>query len=184
MCYSNYATAMGINEPGQDRNVAALSILFMCDGFLNMDKQIKFMKAALKEAEKARESDEVPIGCVIVKDNKIIARAHNLRESSNLVMAHAEMLAISKANKKLKSWRLDGCDIYVTLEPCIMCAGALIQSRIAHIYYGAKDFKGGGLGSSIDVTKANNINHHPIVIGGILESECSEIISNYFRLKR
>jgi len=145
---------------------------------------VKFMKEALKEAIKAEKIDEVPIGCVIVKNNKILARGHNQRETSQLVSGHAEMIALSKANKKLKSWRLEDCDIYVTLEPCIMCSGALIQARIANIYYGAEDFKGGGLGSSIDVTKANNINHHPNVVGGILKDDCSKLLSNYFKKKR
>ena len=128
--------------------------------------------------------DEVPIGCVIVKNNKVIAKAHNKRETFNQVSAHAEMLAIAKANKKLNSWRLEGCDIYVTIEPCIMCAGAIIQSRINNVYYGASDYKGGAFGSSIDILKANNINHHPNVVGGILEKECSLLVSNYFKTKR
>ena len=144
----------------------------------------KFMSAAIKEAYKALQEDEVPIGCVIVKEGKIIARGHNRRESLNLVSAHAEIQAITKANKKLKSWRLEGCDIYVTLEPCIMCAGAIIQSRFVNVYYGAKDYKGGAFGSSINVLEANNINHHPNVVGGIKETECSQLISNYFKSKR
>lgn len=149
-----------------------------------MDKHIKFMKLAIKEAKKAENKDEVPIGCVIVKDDKVIARGHNLRESENLVSNHAEMIAIRKANKKLGSWRLEGCDIYVTLEPCIMCSGAIIQSRIANIIYGADDFKGGAFGSSINVLDSKNINHHPNVIKGILKEECSTIISEYFKTKR
>ena len=104
------------------------------------------MTLALKEANKAREIDEVPIGCAIVKDNKVIARGHNLRESKQDPTLHAEMVAIRKASKKLKSWRLEGCDIYVTIEPCIMCSGAIIQSRIKTVIYGAPDLKGGGLG--------------------------------------
>jgi len=149
-----------------------------------MNDQIKFMKAAYKEALKALSIDEVPIGCVIVKNNIVIARGHNLRECKQDVSMHAEMVAIRKANKKLHTWRLEGCDIYITLEPCIMCTGAIIQSRISTIHYGAKDYKGGALGSSIDVLKADNINHHPNVIGGILEQECSSLISNYFKTKR
>lgn len=144
----------------------------------------KFMHKALLEAKKAEDIDEVPIGCIIVKDNKIIARGHNKRESTYQVNAHAEMIAISKANKKLKSWRLEDCDIYITLEPCIMCAGAIIQARFKNVYFGAKDFKGGAFGSSINVLEAANINHHPNVVGGILEKQCSEIISNYFKKKR
>ena len=142
------------------------------------------MKEALKEARKAELIDEVPIGCVIVKDDKIIARGHNQRETKQSPIGHAEIIAINKASKKLKSWRLEGCDIYVTLEPCIMCSGAIIQSRINKVYYGASDPKGGALGSSINVFEANNINHHPEVISGVLKEECSSIITNYFKAKR
>ena len=142
------------------------------------------MKEAIKEAKKAQLIDEVPIGCVIVKDDKIIARGHNQRETKQSPIGHAEIIAINKASKKLKSWRLEGCDIYVTLEPCIMCSGAIIQSRINKVYYGASDPKGGALGSSINVLEANNINHHPKVVSGILKEECSSIITNYFKAKR
>jgi len=142
------------------------------------------MKEALKEAKKAELIDEVPIGCVIVKDDKIIARGHNQRETNQSPIGHAEIVAINKASKKLKSWRLEGCDIYVTLEPCIMCSGAIIQSRINKVYYGASDPKGGALGSSINVLEASNINHHPEVISGVLKEECSSIITNYFKAKR
>lgn len=149
-----------------------------------MEKEIKFMKEAIKEAKKALLIDEVPIGCVIVKDNKIIARGHNVRESKNSPIGHAEIEAINKASKKLKSWRLEGCDIYITLEPCIMCSGAIIQSRIENIYFGANDLKGGALISSINVLDAKNINHHPKVHEGILKEECSSLISDYFKNKR
>ena len=142
------------------------------------------MKEALKEAKKAELIDEVPIGCVIVKDDKIIARGHNQRETNQSPIGHAEIIAINKASKKLKSWRLEGCDIYVTLEPCIMCSGAIIQSRISKVYYGAFDPKGGALGSSINVLEAKSINHHPEVISGVMQEECSKIITNYFKAKR
>ena len=142
------------------------------------------MSLALKEAQKALLEDETPIGCVIVKDDKVIARGHNKRETKNLVTSHAEIEAITKANKKLKSWRLVDCDLYVTVEPCIMCGGAIIQSRIRNVYYGAKDLKGGAFGSSINILEANNINHRPNIIGGILEEECAIIIKNYFKNKR
>ena len=173
-------------EPGQDRNVAALSELVMCDGFLfTMNKDdTYFMKKALKYAAKAAYFDEVPVGAVIVKDGKIIASGYNIRERKNDALGHAEIVAIRKANKKLKAWRLEGCTIYVTVEPCIMCGGALLQSRIDRIVYGAKDFKGGAFGSSINILEASNINHHPEVVGGVLEEECSTIISNYFKEKR
>ena len=142
------------------------------------------MLEAIKEAKKAELLDEVPIGCVIVKDNKIISRGHNIRESKNNPVGHAEIIAITKASKKLNSWRLNDCELYVTIEPCIMCSGAIIQSRIKAVYYGAKDFKGGAFGSSIDVLKAENINHHPEIVGGVLAKECSELISRYFKNKR
>lgn len=149
-----------------------------------MKKPEYFMNLALKEAQKALLIDEVPIGCVIVKDDKVISRGFNHRESKKLVTSHAEIEAINKANKKLGNWRLEECDIYVTLEPCIMCAGAIIQSRIRNVYYGAKDFKGGAFVSSINVLDAENINHHPNVISGVLENECSKLISSYFKSKR
>ena len=176
---------MNVCEPGQDRNVAALSIMFMCGGFLNyMEKCIKYMEEALKEAELAKLEDEVPIGCVIVKDDQIIARAHNQRESTNNPLGHAETLAIKKASELLKDWQLVNCELYVTIEPCIMCAGAIIQSRISKVIYGAPDLKGGAFGSSINVLDAQNINHRPEVIKGVLEKECTEIIKNYFKSKR
>ena len=149
-----------------------------------MEKEIRFMKEAIKEARKAELIDEVPIGCVIVKDDKVIARGHNVRESKKTPLGHAEIIAIDKASKKLGAWRLQDCDIYITLEPCIMCAGAIIQSRIRHIYFGAKDFKGGALGSSINVLDAKDINHHSEVTSSVLEEECSNIISEYFKRKR
>ena len=144
----------------------------------------KYMKAAIKEAMKAQDIDEVPIGCVVVKDGKIIARGYNKREKEQDATSHAEIKTLQKACKKLKSWRLVGCDIYVTLEPCLMCAGVIIQSRIENVYFGAYDPKGGAFGSSINVLNAKNINHRPNVCGGILEAECSQILKDYFKKKR
>ena len=138
------------------------------------------MKMAYNEAVKAFNKEEIPVGCVIVKDDLVIARAHNLREINNQVMAHAEMLAITKANKKLNSWRLDDCDIYVTLEPCPMCLGAIIQSRIKNLYFGAYDKKGGACGSVLDLSNYS-FNHKVNVTGGIYEKECSELLSNFFK---
>ena len=143
-----------------------------------------FMKLALKEASKARDIDEVPIGAIIVKDNKVIAKGHNVRESKLDPLGHAELVAIKKAAKKLGDWQLVGCDLYVTIEPCIMCSGAIIQSRIARVIYGADDIKGGGFGSSINVLDAKNINHTPEVIKGVMKDECSRIIKEYFKSKR
>ena len=176
---------MNVCEPGQDRNVAALSITFMCDGFLNyMEDYSKYMLEALKEAELAKLEDEVPIGCVIVKDDQIIARAHNLRETTNNPLGHAETLAIKKASEVLGDWQLVNCDLYVTIEPCIMCGGAIIQSRIRKVIYGAPDLKGGAFGSSINILDASNINHRPEVVKGVLEEECTKIIKDYFKSKR
>ena len=176
---------MNVCEPGQDRNVAALSITFMCDGFLNcMEDYSKYMLEALKEAELAELEDEVPIGCVIVKGDQIIARAHNQRETTNNPLGHAETLAIKKASEILNDWQLVDCDLYVTIEPCIMCGGAIIQSRIRKVIYGAPDLKGGAFGSSIDILESKNINHRPEVIKGVLEKECSKIIKDYFKSKR
>ena len=149
-----------------------------------MKKIEKYMKQAIKEAKKAELIDEVPIGCVIVKDDKIIARGHNVRETKKTPIGHAEIEAIKKASKKLNAWRLEDCDIYITLEPCIMCCGAIIQARMRTVYFGAYDPKGGALGSSIDVTKANNINHKIEVVGGVLEQECASLLINYFKNKR
>lgn len=157
----------------------------MCDGlFISMTKDEKYMLAALKEAQKAVILDEVPVGAIVVKDDKIIARGHNLREKSNDPTSHAEINAIRKACKKLKSWRLEDCAIYVTVEPCSMCAGTLLQCRIGRIVYGALDPKGGAIVSSLELFKSKNINHHPQIEGGVLKEECSSIISSYFKSKR
>ena len=157
----------------------------MCGGFLNyMEDYIKYMSEALKEAELAKLEDEVPIGCVIVKDNQIIARAHNQRETTNNPLGHAETLAIEKASEVLDDWQLVDCDLYVTIEPCIMCGGAIIQSRIRKVIYGAPDLKGGAFGSSINILESKNINHYPEVVKGVLEEECAKIIKDYFKSKR
>lgn len=139
-----------------------------------------FMNEALKEAKKAYKKKEVPVGAVIVRDGKIIARAYNKREYRQNSLYHAEVLCINKACKKLKSWRLDDCDIYVTLEPCAMCSGAIIQSKIKNIYYGAKDLKTGFCGGKFNVFELK-FNYTPNVIGGILESECSNLIKDFFK---
>ena len=146
--------------------------------------EIKFMKAAIREAKKAMEKDEVPIGAVLVLDGKIIARAHNKKESKNQATRHAEIEAIEKATKKVGHWWLEDCDIYVTLEPCAMCAGALINSRLRNIYFGAYDKKGGCCGSLYNLPVDVRFNHRLGVEGGILERECAEILTNYFKKKR
>lgn len=142
------------------------------------------MSSALKEAKKAELKDEVPIGAIIVKDNKVISRGHNLKESSHDVSSHAEMIAIRKANKKLNNWRLVDCDLYVTIEPCLMCMGAIYQSHIRNVYYGSKDPKGGAVISNIKFDEIKNLNHYPHIEGGILEEECSKIVKEYFKKKR
>ena len=139
----------------------------------------KFMKEALKEAKKAYDKLEVPVGAVIVKDDKIISRAHNLRELKCNCLAHAEIICINKACKKLKAWRLEGCDIYVTLEPCAMCAGAIMQSRINTVYIGAKDKKNGCVGSICNLLKENTTattNYEYLEY-----DECSSILTNLFK---
>ena len=148
------------------------------------DYKTKFMRMALLEAKKAAKEDEVPIGAVIVKDNKVISRGHNKREAKNDVTSHAEIEAIRKASKKLNDWQLIDCDLYVTIEPCIMCTGAIIQSRIRNVYYGSEDPKGGGLVSSLKISEIKNLNHYPNIEGGILKDECSNIVKEYFAEKR
>lgn len=138
------------------------------------------MEEALKEAKKAYGKDEVPVGAVIVKDGKIIARAHNLRETKKMSTAHAEILAIEKASKKLESWRLIDCDMYVTLEPCTMCMGAIISSRINNLFIGALDPKTGACGSFIDLNKYK-YNHNVNIITGILKNKCEYILKDFFK---
>lgn len=156
----------------------------MCDGFINMNIDEKYMSIAIKQAKKAEALDEVPVGCVIVKDNKIIAKGHNLREKKLDPTMHAEIVAIRKACKKNKSWRLEGSTIYVTIEPCAMCAGTILWSRCARIVYGATDSKGGAIESSLHLFESKNINHHPEIVGGVLKEECAQIIKDYFKKKR
>lgn len=147
-------------------------------------KEEKYMKLALKEAKKAQMEDEVPIGCVIVKDGKVISRSHNTRQKDNKVTSHCELNAIVKAEKKLKDWQLIDCDLYVTLEPCPMCAGAIYQARIKNVYFGAYDLKQGALGSSFNLFEVKTLNHHPSFKGGILEKQCKTIIQEFFKSKR
>lgn len=141
----------------------------------------KFMKQALKEAQKAYEKEEVPVGAIIVKDGKIIARAHNLKETKNDTTCHAEILAIKKASKKLKTWRLSDCEMYVTLEPCSMCAGAMIQARIKKVYIGTMDYKTGACGSVFNLLEDYTFNHKVECETGILKQECENILQNFFK---
>ena len=142
----------------------------------------KFMKAALKEAEKALAAGEVPIGAVIVADDKIVSRGHNRRTAKQIATAHAEIEAIEKACKKFKSWRIPECEIYVTLEPCLMCMGAMLNARIKKCYFGAPEGKGRTLTEQI--ANANLVNHVIEVEGGIMENECAEILSAFFKEMR
>lgn len=145
-----------------------------------MEEKFFFMKQALKEAQKAYSKGEVPIGAIIVKEGKIISRGHNLKETKKDTVKHAEIIAIEKASKKLDSWRLKDCDVYITMEPCPMCMGAIINSRIRKIYFGVCDLKAGACGSVLDLTKYK-FNHIPEYEKGILEDECKDILQKFFK---
>ena len=142
------------------------------------------MDKAILEALKAKEKDEVPIGAILVKDGKIIARAHNLMEKKQLPTAHAEILCIEKASKKLDSWRLDGTTLFVTVEPCAMCAGAIANARIKEVVFGAFEKKSGCAESKYSVLTDSGLNHVVSYIGGVKEEECAKLIKDYFRKKR
>ena len=146
-----------------------------------MEQEEYYMKQALKEAEKAYKKLEVPVGAIIVKDGKIIAKAHNQKETKTDTTKHAEILAIQKASKKLKSWRLINCEMYVTLEPCSMCAGAIINSRIKKIYIGAMDEKTGAVGSVLNLFEDYTFNHKVEAKTGIMENECQQILKEFFK---
>ena len=146
-----------------------------------MNENEKYMKEALKEAQKAYKKLEIPVGAVIVKDGKIIAKAHNIKEEEKDTTKHAEIIAIQKASKKLKAWRLTDCDLYVTLEPCSMCAGALIQSRIRKVYIGTEDKKTGACGSVLNLLEDYKFNHKVEIENGILKEECEAILKKFFK---
>ena len=139
------------------------------------------MKEAIRQAQKARVLEEVPIGCVIVSDGKIIARGYNRRNTDKNTLSHAELNAIKKASKKLGDWRLEGCTMYVTLEPCQMCAGALMQSRIDRVVIGSMNPKAGCAGSVLNLLEMDGFNHKVEVIRGVLQEECSIMLSDFFR---
>ena len=143
--------------------------------------QEKFMKEALKEAEKAYKKLEVPVGAVLVKDGKIIARGHNQKETKTDTTKHAEIIAIQKASKKLKAWRLLDCEMYVTLEPCAMCAGAIINSRIKKVYIGTKDNKTGAVGSVLNLFEDFTFNHKVESEIGLMQEECEKILKQFFK---
>jgi tRNA(adenine34) deaminase len=144
---------------------------------------IYFMTIALEEAKKAFEKAEAPIGAIVVKDNEIISRGHNLRESLQDPTAHAELLAIRDAAAKLGRWRLTDCTVYVTLEPCAMCAGAMVLARIKRLVYGASDPKAGAVGSLMNVLSYEKLNHQVDVESGIMEKECGGILSDFSQEK-
>ena len=144
----------------------------------------EFMELAYKQALQAFKEDEVPVGCVIVMGDEVIAKAHNKKVKKNCAIFHAEIECINKACKKLNNWNLKGCDIYVTLEPCMMCTGAIINSRIDNVYFGCKDPNGGALVSNIKIKRIKNINHYPNIKHGLMEEECSYLLKKFFKNKR
>lgn len=153
-----------------------------CD---NIVKRMKnFMAEALKEAEKAAEMGEVPVGAVIVRDGEVIAKGHNMTESTKDPTAHAEMLAIRQASQKLGGWRLIGCHMYVTAEPCSMCAGAIVWSRIEKLFIGTMDPKAGACGSVFNIPQEKKLNHFVEIETGVMEEECAQIMRAFFRKLR
>ena len=144
----------------------------------------KYMKEAMRQAKKALALEEVPIGCVIVREGKIIARGYNRRNTDKNTLSHAELNAIKKASKAVGDWRLEGCTMYVTLEPCQMCAGALVQSRIDRVVIGCMNPKAGCAGSVLNLLEMEGFNHQVEVTRGVLQQECSEMISDFFRTLR
>ncbi len=148
-----------------------------------MTREEKFMKLALRQAQLSAKADEVPIGAVVVKDGKVVARAHNMRNRSHDATEHAELVAIRRACKRLGDWRLTGCDIYVTLEPCVMCLGACYNARLSNVYFGAFDLSGEGC---VQLSEAigHTLNHELTVRGGILQRQCSQLLTDYFVTKR
>ncbi|MBO4242108.1 MAG: nucleoside deaminase [Clostridiales bacterium] len=150
-----------------------------------MEEKEKFMRKALKEAQKGFEKDECPIGCVIVRDGKVLVRAHNKKLSKNNPILHAEVVAIDKACKKIGDWRLNDCDMYVTLEPCTMCSGAIVQARIRKVYFGAYEPKSGAVVSCNDIFNVEHGHNHKVEFeGGILEEECGALMKAFFKKLR
>ncbi len=156
----------------------------MTDKILSQNEiDLRYMKSAYRLAKHAASLDEVPVGCIIVKDGTIIAGAANRRETNRCATHHAEILAIEEACKTLDGWRLPGCTLYVSLEPCPMCAGAIANARIERVVFGAYDPKGGAYGSVVNLAELP-LNHKPTVEGGVMESDCRELLTSYFRGKR
>lgn len=151
---------------------------------MEQDKDIKFMREAIKQARKAYEIEEVPIGCVIVHEDKIIARAYNKRNTKKNTLAHAEMIAIEKACKKLGDWRIENCTMYITLEPCPMCAGAIVQARIPRVVIGTRNKKAGCAGSVLNLLQVQEFNHQVELTEGVLQEECSQLMKEFFQEMR
>ena len=168
-------------EPGQNRNIAALTFNFYVHIFFGDNMKDKYIKVALEEAKIAYDLNEVPVGAVIVKDYEIIAKSHNLKKSTNSITNHAEIISIIEASSYVGDWRLNDCELYVTLEPCLMCCGAIIASRLKKVYFGAFDKNYGCAGSKYDFLYDKSyeclIEHE----GGILESECKKLITDFFQ---
>ncbi|TFJ93034.1 tRNA adenosine(34) deaminase TadA [Lentibacillus salicampi] len=149
-----------------------------------MEKDAVFMQEAIKQAKKAETMGEVPIGAVVVYEDEMIAYGFNVRESSQTTLSHAELIAIEKANQVIGSWRLEDCTLYVTLEPCPMCAGAIVQSRIKRVVFGAPDPKAGCAGTLMNLLQDERFNHQADVVGGVLEIECGALLTDFFRKLR
>ena len=149
-----------------------------------MNQQTKFMKRALLQAQKAFAKGEVPIGAVVVLDGKVLSTGQNKRDKTQIAPKHAEIVAIESACKKLGSWRLNDCELYVTLEPCAMCLGACFNARIKKVYFGAYDQKGGVCGSIVNLAEFNQLNHNLTVEGGILQDDCRQLLKDFFAQRR
>lgn len=149
-----------------------------------MERDERFMQLAIEEAKKAEAIGEVPIGCVIVKGDEVIATGHNRRETDLLAAAHAEMIAIESANRSLGNWRLEDCELYVTLEPCPMCAGAIVLSRVKRVIFGAHDPKGGCCGTLMNLVQDERFNHQADVTENVLAEECGRLLTDFFRTLR
>ena len=149
-----------------------------------MTQEERYMKEAIKQAKKAAKIQDVPIGCVIVYEDKIIARGYNQRNKLHTTLAHAELLAMKKASKYLNDWRLENCTMYVTLEPCQMCAGAIVQARMKRVVIGAMNPKAGCAGSILNLLEMERFNHQVEVERGVLEEECSNMMKDFFKMVR
>ena len=149
-----------------------------------MEKHSQYMQLALMEAKAALSKGEIPIGAVVIANGEMVGSGHNLRETTNDPTAHAEMIALRKASEKLGRWRLTGTDLYATIEPCCMCAGAISLARVDSLIFGASDAEAGGCGSLFDIVGNERLNHRPRVISGVMESECREILKEFFKNRR